>query len=297
MSKVFWQYTGICLVWGASYLFMRVASEGLTAGHIVVARLVMGATALAVCMRLAGKQWPRDRVYWAHLTVIAVSACLAPHLFLAWASQDMPSALMSVCTSVTPLLTVLLTVGAFRQERVTAGAVAGVAIGALGIMLVLSPWSEHAGGSRGGYLACIAASACYAVSFVYTRRFITPHGRDAVSTAAGQIAAAALLAVAVSPMIAADAVHLTSPVVAAMVCLGVLGTGISYIWYQAVINTWGATTASTVTYVMPVVGAVLGVLVLGERLSWNQAVGGIVVIVGVLLGPMTALVRARLRPR
>lgn len=283
MSKTAWQYGGVCFAWGASYLFMRVAAEGLSPGQVVLARLVLGAFTLFGCMWVGGKRWPRDLTYWAHLVVIATSACVVPHLLLAWASEEMPSVLVSVCTSLTPLLTILVTVGAFRQERVTFGAVVGVVIGAAGIVVVLSPWSAGSEVSVGRYLACLAASACYAISFAYTRRFVTPRSPDAVATAAGQIGVAAVVVVVLSPIIARGAIELTPAVLSATICLGIVGTGISYVWYQTVINGWGATAASTITYLMPVVGIALGAFVLDERLSWDQLGGASIVIAGVVL--------------
>ncbi|WP_326641195.1 DMT family transporter [Streptosporangium sp. NBC_01755] len=89
---------------------------------------------------------------------------------------------------------------------------------------------------------------------------------------------------ALSPLLATGPVHLDLPVVASMAALGILGTGLAYIWNTTVIARWGATAASTVTYLTPLVGVVLGVLVLGEALTWNQPLGAVVVVVGIMTG-------------
>ncbi|WP_040511211.1 DMT family transporter [Gordonia soli] len=283
MSRVGWQYAGVSVAWGASYLFMRIATYGLGAGHIVVGRLVLGALVLAGCMRVLSKPWPREGRYWMHVLVIALSACVVPHLLLAWASAQMPSVLVSVCTSVTPLLTVLVTVTGFRQEPVTATTIAAVALGAIGIVGVLAPWQTTADATIAGYGACLGASACYAVSFAYTRRFVTPRGYDSVTTATCQITLAALIAVMAAPWTASSSIDLTPAIIAAMLCLGVVGTGLSYIWYQAVITAWGAPTASTITYLMPAIGVALGTLVLGEHLTWTQLGAMMLVLTSVVL--------------
>jgi len=68
-----------------------------------------------------------------------------------------------------------------------------------------------------------------------------------------------------------------------MLALGCLGTGIAYVWNQNALRAWGPTRASTVTYITPVVGVVLGVIVLGEHVTWNEPVGALVVFAGILL--------------
>jgi drug/metabolite transporter (DMT)-like permease len=78
-------------------------------------------------------------------------------------------------------------------------------------------------------------------------------------------------------------VHLDTPVILSLLALGCLGTGIAYVWNQNTVRAWGPTRASTVTYITPVVGVILGVLVLGETVSWNEPVGALVVFLGILL--------------
>jgi drug/metabolite transporter (DMT)-like permease len=72
--------------------------------------------------------------------------------------------------------------------------------------------------------------------------------------------------------------------VISILLLGAVGTGLAYIWYSNVINAWGATVASTVTYLTPIVGVLLGILVLNERIRWNQMLGGVIVVFSVLIG-------------
>jgi hypothetical protein len=71
--------------------------------------------------------------------------------------------------------------------------------------------------------------------------------------------------------------------VISILLLGAVGTGLAYIWYSNVINAWGATVASTVTYLTPIVGVLLGILVLNERIRWNQMLGGVIVVFSVLI--------------
>ncbi len=168
----------------------------------------------------------------------------------------------------------------------------GLVTGFLGAVVILAPWRSGATiGALGGELACLGAAACYGVGFVYTRRFLSGRALTPLSLAAGQVTAAAIVTGLVAPVVATGSVHLTARVVAAVVVLGAVNTGLAYLLYHALVREAGATASSTVTYLIPVVAVVLGVVALGERAGWNLLVGGAVVIAGV------ALTEGRLRWR
>jgi drug/metabolite transporter (DMT)-like permease len=88
--------------------------------------------------------------------------------------------------------------------------------------------------------------------------------------------------VVLTPFVAIGPVDLNPAIIFSLLALGILGTGVAYIWNVNVLRAWGPTAASTVTYVTPVVGVLLGVIVLGETLSWNEPLGAVLVLVGIL---------------
>ena len=140
------------------------------------------------------------------------------------------------------------------------------------------------------------------------RRFLTGHSHDGVTVAATQVGIAAVMMIVLAPFVAAGPVSLSPAVVGSVLALGALSTGIAYAWNTEIVRAWGATLASTVTYLTPVVGVALGVLVLHEQLTPNQPLGAAVVILGILIGqghlrrlrrrprPGKAVLRRRLRP-
>ena len=144
-------------------------------------------------------------------------------------------------------------------------------------------WSGVAGGSLTGQLACLAATASYGVAFVYLRKFVANRGLPALTVATIQVGLGAVAMLAATPWIARPTPDLSRRVVVSMLLLGIAGTGLAYVWNTGIVARWGATSASTVTYLTPVVGVVLGVLVLGERATWNQPIGAVLVIGGVLV--------------
>jgi drug/metabolite transporter (DMT)-like permease len=99
-----------------------------------------------------------------------------------------------------------------------------------------------------------------------------------------------------TPFMAIGPVTLTLPVVGSLVLLGALGTGLAYIWNIGVLRAWGPTSVSTVTYVIPVVAVILGVVILHETFSWNEPVGAVLVLVGILVTQQRIRMRAKTAP-
>lgn len=282
--KVALQFIGMGLVWGASFLFMKVALEGVSFGQVAWARLVFGAVTLGVIALATRSRLPREPIVWLHLTVVAITYCVIPFLLFAWAEQYVSSSLASIYNAVTPITTAILATAAFRVERLDRDQVLGVLLGVAGVVVIVGPWSVAAlSGSVWGQLACLGAVTCYGFSFGYLRRFVSHRAIPATTTALLQIGIAAVIMVLLTPLVAWSPVAFSWPVLLSLLGLGALGTGVVYIWNMNVLRAWGPTATSGVTYVTPVVGVALGILVLGERLSWNEPVGALVVLAGILL--------------
>jgi drug/metabolite transporter (DMT)-like permease len=281
------QYLALALVWGASFLFIKVGLEGLAPAQVVLGRLAAGATALVVVTLVGRRPLPRDPGVWGHLLLVALLLCVVPFLLFSWAETRISSGLASIYNATTPLMTMLVALAALPSERPTRTRLAGLLVGFAGVVLVLGPWGFSAGGEGGGavagQLACLGATACYGTATVYLRRFVSPRGLPAVTVATVQVGLGALVLVVAAPFVAASPVHLTPRVVASVLALGVLGTGLAYVWLTNIVIGWGATNASTVTYLTPLVGVVLGVVLLGEHLTWNQPVGALVVVLGIAI--------------
>ena len=274
--------TGI--VWGSSFLFIAVALTGLTPAQVAGGRLFFGALALAAVVVLRRERLPRTLRVWAHLCVLSVSFCVVPFLLFAWAEQHVSSGLASIFNATTPIMTAIMAWAVFRVERLRVGQLAGIALGIVGVVVIIAPGAlADVGGSTVAQLALLGATACYGFSLSYMRRFLGDAGLSGIAFAFGYIGPAAVLMVLLSPVILAEPMRLTPEVVASIVALGVLGTGLAYVWNQNTLRAWGPTRASTVTYITPVVGVALGILILGERLTWNEPTGAVIVFLGILL--------------
>ena len=278
------QFLGMGLIWGSSFLFIKVALEGVTFWQVAWARLVLGGFTLLVIVLVMRLRFPRERAVWLHFTLIAVTNCIVPHLAFAWAEQYISSGLASIYNATTPIMTALFATLAFRVEKLNFGQVVGIALGIFGVIVIVGPWRYSAFTENlAGQLACLLAAVCYGFSYSYVRRFLSGRPIHGTMFAFLNIGIAGFIMVLLTPVIAWSPVRLDGGIVASLLALGILGTGLAYIWNINVLRAWGPTAASTVTYVTPVVGVFLGVLVLHEIFSWNEPLGALLVLVGILV--------------
>lgn len=270
------QYIAAAAVWGASFLFIKIAIEGLSPAQVVLGRLWGGALLLALIMVTTRRRWPSGITTWVHLFALGILLCVAPFLLFSWAAQYLPSSLSSIINATTPIATMVIALAVLPDERLTKFKTLAMFVAAGGIVIVLGPWTlltDLRDANLLAQLACLGATVCYGLGFNYTRRFFRTSKYDSTTVAAGQIGAGALVIAALTPFIGRESVDLSPSVVISIVLLGAVGTGVAYIWYNNVITAWGATAASTVTYLTPITGVILGVVILGERISCPIDVG------------------------
>ncbi|GAA2566250.1 DMT family transporter [Microbacterium binotii] len=284
--------TGI--IWGSSFLFMKVALGGLSPAQVAWSRLVLGAVTLGIFVAVRRETLPRRLVVWMHMLVLALSFCVVPFLLFSWAQQHVTSGLASIYNATTPIMTAVMAWAVFRVEKLRIIQIAGILIGILGVMVIIAPWQGLAPDqSLIAQFAILGATACYGFSLAYMRRFTSDSGMSPLVFSFLNIGIAAVIMLVLTPFIALTPVRLDAAIIVCLVLLGCLGTGVAYIWNQNVLRAWGPTRASTVTYITPVVGVVLGAVVLGETVSWNEPAGALVVFLGILLAQDRLRRRAR----
>ncbi|PPG37909.1 DMT family transporter [Pseudoclavibacter sp. RFBA6] len=279
-------FVALSLVWGASFLFMKVGLEGLSPAQLVLGRLTLGAAALVAIMVATRRRWPRGRAIWMHMLVVSLALAVIPYSLFAWAGQYLPSSLSSIYNATTPIMTLLLMPLVLAGQRLTRTQIVGLVVGLGGVVVLAAPWRlvgvDQVPELLPAQLACLGATASYGFAGLYLRRFLSDSGYDTITLSTVQIGLAAIIVWLLAPFTARGEVSLDVPVLLAVAGLGVLGTGVAYIWYNRILRDWGPARASTVTYLSPVVGVVLGVVVLGESVHWNQPLGGLIVVIGVL---------------
>ena len=273
----------LALIWGSGFLWIKLADRGFSAVEVTLARLALGAAVLFVIVRARREAIPRSRRLWTHIVVAALFANAVPYLLFAVAEQTVDSSTAGIINATTPLWTVVLALAVRHQKSVTGWQAAGLITGFAGAVLIFTPWHTAGGLLSAGGLECLAASVSYAVSYIYMDRYLARRGIGAVVLSACQLAAASVMLAIALAVSGAQAPHVTAESVAAVAVLGIVGTGVAYVLNYQIITSEGATVASTVTYLLPVVAIVLGVLVLGESVTVITLAGIALVLAGVAL--------------
>ena len=270
----------LALIWGSSFLWIKLANRDFPPVEVTFARLALGAAVLLPVVLVRREEVPRSAPVWGQIVVAALFANAIPYLLFAVAEQSVGSSTAGIINATTPLWTVLLALAVRHQKSVSGWQGAGLIVGFGGTLLIFSPWQSATGVASAGGLECLAASVSYAISYVYMDKFLARRGLSPITLSACQLLAAALLLALALPVAGARAPHVSA---ASLVVLGVLGTGVAYVLNYQLITSEGATVAATVTYLLPVVAIILGVLVLGETVTITVLAGIALVLAGVAL--------------
>jgi drug/metabolite transporter (DMT)-like permease len=273
-------YIALGIVWGCSFIFIKLGLEFLTPIGVAFGRVSLGAITLVLWARFKGIALPTGRIMWLHLWVVALLLNVIPGFLFAYAETEVTSILAGIINAVTPLMTLLAIMVAFREEKPKNYQVIGLLIGFVGVLTVLGAWQGLGDNPTIAVIALLSAVACYGVSYPYSRKFVLPKKLQAESLAAGQLimGALTLLPLYLIDGIAEDS-YTVGPVLA-MLALGILGSGFAYIWNFKIMEAAGSAIASTVTYVTPVVAVIVGIIFLGEGVTWYEPVGGLIVLLG-----------------
>ena len=273
----------LALIWGSGFLWIKLADRGFAPAEVTFIRLALGAVLLFPIAAARREVMPRGRRVWLHIIVAALFANAVPYLLFAVAEQTVNSSAAGIINATTPLWTMVLALGVRHQKSVTGWQAAGLIVGFAGALLIFSPWQAAAGIASAGGVECLAASVSYAISYIYMDRYLAQRGISPIALAACQLLAATAWLALVLAVTGVPGPQPAAASIAGVVILGVIGTGVAYVLNYQIITSEGATIASTVTYLLPVVAIVLGVLVLGETITAFAGVGIAFVLLGVAL--------------
>jgi drug/metabolite transporter (DMT)-like permease len=275
-------FLALGVMWGSSYLFIKIGVETITPLTLVALRLIIGAALLGAVVLATRTRLPRIGRTYGHLLVMSIFNIALPFALITWAELTVPSSLASILTATVPLFVLVIAAFFLRDEPITPFKIVGLLIGFAGVVLLTNPTGFGADGTAAAQLAVLGASVSYAIGGVYAKRFVS--GLAPVIPAFLQVSFAfvisAVLALALENPFALD--YGTSAIVS-LVWLGIFGSGLAYLAFFRLLKTWGATRTSLVAYVMPVVGIILGVAVANEPIDARIIAGTSLVIGGVAL--------------
>jgi drug/metabolite transporter (DMT)-like permease len=221
---------------------------------------------------------------WTAATPALPSTAAIPYLLFAVGEQHVASSTAGMLNATTPLWTVVIALSVRHEKSASLRQVGGLVVGFAGVLLIFQPWETGTGLTSAGAIECLAASASYGISYVYMDRYLARRGISPVALSACQLLAASMVLVIALGAVGARTPRLDpTTTVASILILGLLGTGVAYVLNYQIITSEGATIASTVTYLLPVIAIILGVTVLGEPVTALIIAGIALVLIGVAL--------------
>lgn len=281
-----WQapYAVLAFIWGLSFYFIKLSNESFTPLQVSLVRMLVGTAVLGVIVAARRDALPRTPRAWGHLLVTSALFNSVPMTLYAWSETKVSSIVAGIWNGTTPLFVLLVVLIAFPEEKPTRERVAGLLVGFAGVVVVLGPWSGLGGQSLAGHLAAMAAAVCYGVGYPYMRRYVSSMGHSGFALSFGQLLCATVCLAVAAPAVDGLPGHASARSLVAVVLLGALGTGIAYVLQHWLMRALGPTSAATITYVIPIVSTVAGIVLLDEHLRWNEPVGAVVVLAGIAVG-------------
>jgi len=290
----------LALLWGPSFLFIKIAVQEIAPLTLVAVRISLAVGLLYSVLKLKAIRLPSDRRLWMHCFMIGIFANGLPFICFNYALMHIPTSLSALINGMTPVLTVLLANLFLVDERLTKERIVGVVLGVAGFIVLFLPallGQAEQFDLKGVALSGIGAS-CYAVSIVYARKYVNK--TPALVAPMLQLLSSLTYLIPLAfifenplPLLHSASVTAWSAVLG----LTVLGTLLAYIMYYRILQEYGATSLSMVTYLLPIIGTLLGVIFLKEVLTLSFMIAASLILGGVLVVTGHALPAKQVSPK
>ncbi|MCP4330903.1 MAG: EamA family transporter [Alphaproteobacteria bacterium] len=275
------------LIWGAQFLFIEIAIAAVPPALVAAARIVVGAAVITLLARiLAGRLHGIDAAAlppglrpWVHFSLIGLFEATIPFFLMAWGQQHIHSSIAAILLGTVPLFTLALSALFVPGEGLRLASVIGVLLGFAGVAILIGP--EAFSGfvaDIAGELALLGASLSFAIAYVLIK-LLPPMP---LMTKARNLLWCASIQIVIVALIVDDRwdFTLTADALLAILALGALCSGIVFIPFVALINRAGPTFASLNNALIPPIGLLLGVVFLGEPLTWQALLAMAVIVLG-----------------
>ncbi len=282
--KVFMALVVLALLWGPAFLFVDVAVQDIPPITLVWARVSLAAVILYFVLKFQGQSLPRTGTTWKHGAVAGLLHNTAPYVLLSWGQQYIDSAVAAILIGTTPLFTMVLAHLFTTDDHFTFSKIAGIALGFVGLAILLGPaLGSGIQLTTLGLLAAVLAAASYAGAIVYSKQ--TLHGLPPLVGPMIQLTTASVFLLPLSLFVEQPyLLPLPSwPALSSLLLLAGLSTALAFVIYYRTMEISNPTVLSMVTYLVPVVAAILGVAVLSEQLTWNAYLGFTLVMMGLMV--------------
>jgi drug/metabolite transporter (DMT)-like permease len=282
MNRATTAFVALGLIWGSNFLFMKWASETITAGQITLLRVLFGFLPVLVYAAARGAFDRHHLRYLHHFLAMSLIATSVYYFAFAAGTSLLPSGVAGALSGAIPLFSFLSAAVLLRSEQVTPLRLLGILIGFSGVLLIARPWATTSAVDMTGVLYMLLGSASVGLSFVYAKKFLSDLDIPPVALTTYQIGLALLTLTIVTDLDGITAITGDPRAMIGLVIgLGILGTGVAYILYYFIVDHLGAITASSATYIPPVVALAIGWLLVKEPLDILDAAAVLLILTGV----------------
>jgi drug/metabolite transporter (DMT)-like permease len=273
----------LSVLWGGSFLFIKVAVAEIPPLVLVLARVTIAAMILQTVVRLCGLSMNVGRPVWISFFGMGVLNNLIPFSLIFWGQAQIQVGLASILNATTPLFGVIVAHLLTQDEKATPQKVAGVMAGIGGVMILMGPDAISGLGSNLlPQLACLGAAVSYAFSSVYGRRF---RALPPLVTATGQLSTTTLVMIPVVAIFSPPW-HLpmpSAPVIWSVIGLSTISTALAYAIFFRIMKTAGGSNVNLATFLIPPSAILLGAIVLSEAMLPRHFAGMAAIFVGLAL--------------
>ena len=274
------RFGSLALIWGSSFLWIKLSLGGLSPVQIALVRLALGGAVIISLAIVTRTPLPRGRATWAKMIVPGLFGSALPFTLFGLGEQSVDSGVAGVLNATTPLWALLITLVIGTEHRLGVVRLLGLLLGFAGTLVLFAPW--HAAGlASWGALSCLLAAISYSISYCYIGRYLVGTMSPVAMSASQMSAGVVLVGVAVPFTGGLAPIHLGIAPLVAVSILGIAGTGIAFVLNNRLIIDEGVTTATSVGYLLPVVSVLLGVFFLHEQMNLRIVAGMVIVLIGV----------------
>ncbi|EGU29741.1 DMT family transporter [Vibrio scophthalmi] len=280
-ARVWAMLLGLSLLWGGSFFFVGVAVRELPPLTIVTLRVGLAAITLWLVVLVSGIRLPSDPKVWRSFLGMGLLNNVIPFALIVWGQTQIASGLASILNAATPIFAVVVAGILLQDERITPLKCLGVALGFIGVVVMIGVPASTDVSNVLPQLAIIGAALSYSFAGVYGRRF-KGFGINPILTAAGQVTASTLVLLPITFVVEGvpNIANVSCNIWGAIVGLAIISTAVAYILYFKILERSGATNVLLVTLLVPVSAILLGSLFLNETLQTIHFVGMALIALG-----------------
>jgi drug/metabolite transporter (DMT)-like permease len=275
-------YTLLCIIWGSTWLVIKVGYGGLGPFNVAALRFFLAGAVLVALVPILGARWPRGRTEWTLVTWVGILLFAADYGLIYWGEQFLDSGLTAIIFATLPIISITLAHFYLPGDRLTARKVTGALLALGGVVALFGERLRLDASAAIPMLAIVASTVCASAASVATKRYGAAVHPAALNAPAMLIGAVVLVAASLA---AGDGFRIPRdvPTWSAITYLAIAGSVVTFLGFFSLLKTWSIMSLSFISVFTPAIALGLGILLLDERPTRLTALGGGLILIGVFL--------------